>query len=49
MKKVKFIKDFANKKAGDVAEYDDQHASYLVNVDKVAEYFTEEKPNKKAK
>lgn len=41
MKTVKFIKDFATKKVGDVWECDSQLASHLVNVDKVAEYLTE--------
>lgn len=39
--RVKFIKDFATKRIGDVVEYDGPLASYLVRSDEVAE-FTEE-------
>ena len=38
MKSVKFIKDFANKLNGDVAQFTEQLASSLVNVSKVAIY-----------
>ena len=39
MRKVEFIKDFANKLKGDVWEYDSQLANQLVNIDKVAKYY----------
>lgn len=41
MKKVKFIKDFATKRIGDVINCDGSLASQLVHSDQVAE-FTEE-------
>jgi hypothetical protein len=41
MKKVEFIKDFATKKSGDIASYDSILASFLVNKEKVAVYYTE--------
>jgi hypothetical protein len=46
MVKVEFIKDFATKKKGDIAEYDSQLASYLVSIDKVAKIWKAE-PKKK--
>ena len=42
MKSVKFIKDFANKLKGDVAQYTESLASSLVNVDLVATYDLDE-------
>lgn len=45
MREVKFTKDFANKKKGEVFKCDGQLASHLVRVDKVAE-FTKSKPTK---
>lgn len=42
MRKVKFIADFANKRVGDVCEYNSQLASSLVNDDNVAEYSTDD-------
>ena len=47
MRQVEFTKDFATKKKGDVDSYDGMLASQLVNVDKVAKYYT--KPKSKAK
>jgi hypothetical protein len=38
MREVKFTKDFADKKKGDVFKCDGQLASHLVRVDKVAEF-----------
>lgn len=52
MRKVKFIVDFANQKAGSVGDYDSPLASRLVRVCKVAEYVDSEakaEPVKKAK
>ena len=46
MVKVEFVKDFAAKKKGDVAEYDSQLASYLVHTEKAVKYWKEE-PKKK--
>jgi hypothetical protein len=49
MVSVKFTKDFANKLKGDVAQFTEQLASSLVNVDKVAIYFLDkEAPKAKA-
>lgn len=47
MKKVEFIKDFANKKKGDTFECDSMLANQLVNSDKVAIYFIVKKEVKK--
>ena len=47
MRKIKFNKDFATKKKGDIAEYNSSLASNLVYKQKVAKYYTE--PKKKAK
>lgn len=42
MKKIKFIKDFANNKKGDIVEnLDSMLASELVNIEKVAKYVEE--------
>lgn len=41
MRKVEFIKDFANKLKGETGEFDSQLASHLVRVDKVAKYYVE--------
>ena len=42
MKTVVFTVDFATKKKGEVWKCDSQLASQLVNIDKVAKYYTEE-------
>lgn len=42
MKTVVFTVDFATKKKGDLLKCDSMLASHLVNVDKVAKYYTEE-------
>ena len=42
MVSVKFTKNFANKFKGDVVQFTEQLASYLVNVDKVATYDLDE-------
>lgn len=47
MRKVKFIVDFANKVAGDIGTYDSMLANQLVEIDKVAEYYTESKEKTK--
>lgn len=50
MRKVVFTSDFATKKKGDVWLCDGMLANQLVNVDKVAEHYKEEKKEvKKAK
>ena len=42
MKNIKFIKDFANNKKGDIVEnLDSMLASNLVHIEKVAKYFEE--------
>lgn len=43
MRTIKFNKDFATKKKGDVLECDGQLASQLVHIDKVAKYVKETK------
>jgi hypothetical protein len=50
MREVEFIKDFAEKKKGDIIKCDSMLASYLVNIDKVAIYYeqNEAKPKKKS-
>lgn len=42
MVKIKFLENFAGKKAGEVFECDSMLASHLVNVDLVAEFVTDE-------
>lgn len=49
MKEVIFIVDFATKKKGEIWLCDSQLASHLVNHDKVAEYNTTVKKEKKVK
>jgi hypothetical protein len=49
MRVVEFIKDFADKKAGDLFTCDGILASWLVNEDKVAKYPETEKKKKEAK
>lgn len=48
MKEIIFIKDFADKKIGDIFKCDGQLASHLISVDKVAKLHTvkEAKPKK---
>lgn len=49
MRKVKFMKDFANKVIGDIITIDSMLASHLVNIDKVAEYIIDEQVEVKSK
>lgn len=49
MRKVKFIEDFANKVIGNIINVDSMLASHLVNIDKVAEYITDEEVEVKSK
>jgi hypothetical protein len=49
MKKIEFTKDFANSKKGDVISLSSILASQLVTVEKVAKYWTDEKPKKPKK
>jgi hypothetical protein len=42
MKRIEFTKDFANSKKGDVISLDSILASNLVNIEKVAKYWTED-------
>lgn len=44
---IKFIKEFAGKKKGDILKCDGMLASQLVRIDKVAKY--EKSDNKKAR
>lgn len=46
MKKVIFIKSFANKKKGDVGEYDGMLASNLIRVLKVAKLYSKKEVKK---
>lgn len=46
MKKIELISDFGNSKKGDVLSLGSILASKLVNVEKVAKYWTAEKPKK---
>ena len=48
MLEVEFIKEFADKKIGDIFKCDGQLASHLINVDKVAKLYKakESKPKK---
>lgn len=49
MKKIEFIKDFANSKKGDIlSNLDSMLASYLVNNEKVAKYYEEPTTQKKS-
>jgi hypothetical protein len=41
MRKVKFIKDFATRKKGDIVSFDGMLASSLVHKHKVAKYLKE--------
>lgn len=49
MKEVVFTKDYATFKKGDTWQCDSQLASQLVNVEKVAKYYTEKETVKKDK